>query len=84
MVYWYRYKYNKSHLFFRVGQKIPENAKELAEDYLQVVKPMVSEASVIGNMNETPMWFDCPGDATVDFKGVKTILSKTTGNEKLR
>ena len=45
---------------------------------------MVTEASVIGNMDETPMWFDCPGDATVDFKGVKTVLSKTTGNEKLR
>ena len=56
----------------------------MAEDYLWVVKPMVNEPSVIGNMDETPMWFDHPEDATVDFKGVKMVLSKTTGNEKLK
>ena len=39
---------------------------------------------VILNMDETPMYFDLPSSHCIDFKGVKTITMKTTGNEKLR
>ena len=38
----------------------------------------------MGNMDETPMWFDLPSNTSIDFKGVKTIRSRTTGKEKLR
>ena len=67
-----------------MGQKIPDNAQDLAKEYLRVVEPMIERAGLIANMDETPLWFDCPSDKTIDFKGVKTVLSKTTGNEKLR
>ena len=67
-----------------MGQKVPDDAQQLAEDYLKVVKPMVAKAKVIGNMDESPFWFDLPSGSTVDFKGVKTVPSKTTGHEKLR
>ena len=36
----------------------------------------------IGNMDETPMNFDMPHTRTVHTSGKKTVLIKTTGNEK--
>ena len=36
----------------------------------------------IGNMDETPMNFDMPPSRTVNTAGEKSILIKTTGNEK--
>ena len=38
--------------------------------------------SEIGNMDETPMYFDMPGNTSVDFVVNKTIGIKTTGHEK--
>ena len=34
--------------------------------------------------HESPDWFDLPSPETYDFKGLRTIRSKTTGDEKLR
>ena len=36
----------------------------------------------IGNMDETPMTFDLPGNRTVNQIGVKTVMVRTTGHEK--
>jgi hypothetical protein len=38
----------------------------------------------MGNTDETPVFFDMPANATVDTKGSKLVLVKTTGHEKLR
>ena len=38
----------------------------------------------IGNMEETPMNFDMPPNRTVNSKGSKTVLIKTTAHEKTR
>ena len=38
----------------------------------------------IGNMDETPVWFDMPTSKTVDSVGAKTVLLKTTGHGKTR
>jgi hypothetical protein len=38
----------------------------------------------MGNADETPMFFDMPANTTVDTKGSKSVLVKTTGHEKLR
>ena len=38
----------------------------------------------IGNMDETPIWVDMPGDYTIEQIGKKTISMKSTGNEKSR
>ena len=67
-----------------MGQKIPANSQELALDFMKVVRPMVEGAEVVANMDETPLWFDLPSESTIDTRGVKTVLSKTTGYEKLR
>lgn len=70
-----------------VGQKIPANAKELALkffDYVKQWKERQESGPVIGNMDEIPMYFDAPSRRTYDLKGVKTVLMKTTGKEKMR
>ena len=33
-------------------------------------------------MDEVPLTFDVPSNETVDVKGAKTIMIKTSGNEK--
>jgi hypothetical protein len=40
--------------------------------------------SQTGNADETPVYFDMPSNYTVDDKGVKSILIKTSDNEKMR
>ena len=37
---------------------------------------------LIGNMDETPMYFGISGNTTIDKKGTKTISVRTTGAEK--
>jgi hypothetical protein len=37
----------------------------------------------MGNADETPVFFDMPANTTVDAKGSKSVLVKTTGHEKL-
>ena len=36
----------------------------------------------IGNMDETPMFFDLPSNTTIDHKGTKTVTIRTTGHER--
>jgi len=35
-------------------------------------------------MDKVPLTFDVPSNKTVDVKGAKTIMIKTSGNEKTR
>jgi hypothetical protein len=72
-----------------LGQKLPKNAKVLAEQFLCFVREKLQENKItdmknIANMDESPLWFDLPSTRTYDFRGVKTVKSKTTGHEKLR
>jgi hypothetical protein len=34
----------------------------------------------MGNADETPVFFDTPANTTVDTKGSKSVLIKTTGH----
>lgn len=69
-----------------IGQKVPDNANELCEKFYEFFDRSAKDinTSYIGNMDETPLWFDVPRQKTYDFKGVKSVLCKTTGKEKLR
>ena len=42
------------------------------------------EIGRLGNMDEVFLTFDVPSNKTMDVKGAKTIMIKTTGNEKTR
>lgn len=66
-----------------VGQKIPQNAPELCDAFLDDMQSL-KDYDVIMNMDETPCYFDIPRSSTFDFKGVNTVKMKTTGNGKLR
>lgn len=70
------------------GQKIPIDAPDLAKKFMDECQVSLAERDypmfAIGNMDETPMWFDMPSNRSIDFRGVKTVLSKTTGKEKMR
>ena len=45
---------------------------------------MCFEIGQLGNMDEVPLTFDVPSNKTVDVKCAKTIMIKTSGNEKTR
>lgn len=38
----------------------------------------------MGNADQTPVYFDMPSNTTVNKKGAKSVLIKSTGNEKAR
>ena len=45
-------------------------------------KKLCSEIGKLGNMDEVPLSFQVPSNKTVDVKGSKTIIIKTSGNYK--
>ena len=69
-----------------IAQKLPSDVEEKVQSFHRFVigerKQMNYEMSQIGNMDETPMFFDMPGNRTVDFKGSTSINVKTSGGEK--
>ena len=40
--------------------------------------------SCIGNMDETPLWLDMPGDTTISRVGERSVSIRTTGHDKGR
>ncbi|KAL5009108.1 hypothetical protein ScPMuIL_014689, partial [Solemya velum] len=56
-----------------IAQKLPKDLESKVESFLKFViderKDFVYDLSAIGNMDETPMYFDMPGTSTIDFKG---------------
>lgn len=71
-----------------VGQAMPADAPKRASDFVAAVKSDINSKkyakNCIGNMDESPFWFDMPSNQTYDLEGVKTVTSRTTGHEKLR
>ena len=71
-----------------VAQKLPrEYDRKIIEFHKCVInmrKKLCFEIRQLGNMNEVPLTFDVPSNKTVDVKGAKTIMIKTSGNEKTR
>jgi len=47
-------------------------------------KKLCFEIGQLGNMDDVPLTFDVPWNKTVDVKGAKPIMIKTSGNEKTR
>lgn len=40
--------------------------------------------SLMGNMDETPLWMDMPGETTVTRTGDRSVPIRTTGHDKVR
>ena len=71
-----------------IAQKLPrEYERKIIEFHKYVInmrKKLCFETGQLGNMDEVPLMFDVPSNKTVDVKGAKTIMIKTSGNEKMR
>jgi len=71
-----------------VAQKLPrECERKIIEFHKYVInmrKKLCFEIGQLRNMDEVPLTFDVPSNKTVDVKGAKTIMIKTSGNEKTR
>lgn len=69
-----------------IAQKLPKDIETKVTSFQKFVidlrKGHEFELGNIGNMDETPMFFDMPGSRTVDIKGSKTVTVKTTGSDK--
>lgn len=72
----------------KLAQKLPSDLEEKILRFQKYIidarKRTAFEISQIGNMDETPMCFDLPENKTINCKGEKSILVKTTGHEKTR
>ena len=66
-----------------VGQKVPEDAPERCDAFLEEMQNM-RDFDLYINMDETPAYFDIPRQSTFNFEGVQTVKIKITGHEKLR
>ena len=70
----------------KIAQKLPAVLEDKVSSFhsfiINLRKKHGYDLSQIGNMDETPMTFDLPGNQTVDTVGSKTIMIKTTGHEK--
>jgi len=71
-----------------IAQKLPREYErkiiELDKYVINMRKKLCFEIGQLGNMDEVPLAFDVPSNKTVDVKGAKTIMIKTSGNEKTR
>ena len=69
-----------------IAQKLPqEYERKIIEFHKYVInlrKKLCFEIGKLGNMDEVHLTFDVPLNKTVDVKGAKTIMIKTSGNEK--
>ena len=70
----------------KIVQKLPHGyERKFIEFHKHVVnmrKKLCFEIGQLGNMDEVPLKFDSPSNKTADVKGAKTIMIKTSGNEK--
>jgi transposase-like protein len=70
----------------KISQKMPDELEDKITNFQRFVidlrKVHHFEISQIGNMDETPMCFDMPGNRTLDKVGNKTVFVRTTGHEK--
>ena len=71
-----------------IAQKLPhEYERKIIEFHKYVInmrKKLCFKIGQLGNMDEVPLTFDVPSNKTVDVKGTKTVMIKTSGSEKTR
>ena len=72
----------------KIGQKLPAQLSEKLLEFQRFIikkrKQFEYELCEIGNMDETPVYFDMVGNLTIENRGVKSVQVRTTGNEKNR
>ena len=71
-----------------IAQKLPREYEtkiiEFHKCVINMRKKLCFEIEQLRNVDEVPLTFDVPSNKTVDVKGAKTIMVKTSGNKKTR
>jgi len=71
-----------------IARKLPrEYERKMIEFHKYVInmrKNLCFDKGQLWNMDDIPLTFDVPPNKTVDVKGAKAIMIKTSGNEKTR
>src|SRR6266542_2087704 len=69
-----------------LSQILPQNLIEIQNIFLSYIMYLRIHnkypLKYIGNMDETPMWFDLPSNTTINQKGAKTVNIRTNGNKR--
>jgi hypothetical protein len=89
---WLRRFMKRHNITFRRATHVAQKPETLLNDKMQgFLKFVIAmrrrnnyDLSAIGNMDETPVWIDMPGEYTLEVKGTKTISMASTGHEKTR
>ena len=72
----------------KISQKLPADLEDKITNFQSFVIKLRRQHNYdlkhIGNMDETPTWFDMPSSKTVNKAGAKTVYMKTSGHEKVR
>ena len=70
----------------KIAQKLPDDLEEKIVSFHKLVLNLRKEhqfdLNQIGNMDETPLCFDSPPNRTIESKGNKAILIRTTSHER--
>ena len=71
-----------------VSQRLPQDLIPKVSSFILHVRKLRLlknyQLSSIGNMDETPLWLDMPGDTTVSRIGERSVSIRTTGHDKGR
>ena len=71
-----------------VGQPLPDNCFYITSKFLNKIwsdrKYWSIDSFLIGNLDETPIFFNMIENRTVSFKGLKTVTIKTQNQDKCR
>jgi len=71
-----------------IAQKLPrEYERKIIEFHKYVInmrEKLCFQLGQLGNMDGVPLTFDVPSNKAVTVKGAKTVMIKTSGNEKTR
>ena len=71
-----------------VGQKLPCDLINKVVNFIITTRKLRHHKhyplSFIGNMDETPLWLDMPGETTITRAGQKSVPIRTTGHDKAR
>ena len=87
---WIQKFFKRNHFTLRaktsLSQYLPKNLEEKLTSFIATMKQHLARKNYpmafVGNMDETPMYFDLVPSKVVDRVGAKSCIVKTTGAEK--
>ena len=69
--------------FTHISQRLPQETEEESQQWLQVMRPIVSAPNVqkkfVLNMDQTPMYFSMAPVSTLNLQGARTVYGRRSG-----